>query len=513
MFNYELTVSEWIKKGNYDDAIDYYNEKIAFFPNDAHSYFVLASLYEKKGDWHKAVDTYEFSTQLDSNNPYVYNNLGYIYLEKNLLLQAEENFKKALELEPKNQYFLYNLAVLLEKKNQKKEAEFYFKKALEINSNNVKILNSFGSFLGSQKKYQEALIYHKKAFEIDKNNIEACFNLGVTYSALRKYENAIECFNLALKIEPKHANSHYNLGVNLLLLGDFEKGWSHYEWRYRFFPYMAPIYNMYWKGQSLENKTIYVHAEQGLGDTIQFIRYLKLLKKKKAKVVLCVQHELKDLVKSFKGIDEIDLAPPAKIKKDGYHVCLLSLPFIFKTNLKTITKESAYLFAEKKESDKWKKAFSAIKGLKVGIVWKPSKISNTFEERYVPLENFILLAKKEGMKLITIQKDLSNEEKELLKKHNIIDTSEKISDFTDTAAIIDNLDIVIAIDTSVAHLAAAMGKTVLLMLPIKPDWRWLLERNDSPWYPTVKIFRQKNPNEWKDVITEVEKTIYKFLKK
>ena len=165
-------------------------------------------------------------------------------------------------------------------------------------------------------------------------------------------------------------------------MGDFEKGWEHYEWRYRFFSYMAAIYHLYWKGQNIENKTIYVHAEQGLGDTIQFIRYIKLLKKKKAKVVFCVQGELKELIKSFKGIDEIDFMPPAKIKTDSYHVCLLSLPFIFKTNLKNIPKEIPYLFAEKKESEKWKKTFSSLKGLKIGIVWKPSKISKTFEERY-----------------------------------------------------------------------------------------------------------------------------------
>lgn len=512
MFNYDLTVSEWIKKGNYNDAIDYYNEKIEAFPNDSHNYFVLASLYNKKGDWQKSVDIYEFSTQLTNNNPYIYSNLGTIYLEKNLLVQAEENFKKAIEIAPQNSYFIYNLAVLFEKKNQE-EAYNYFKKAVELDPNNIRFLNSLGSYLGSQKKYQEALIYHKKAFDLEKNNVEICFNLGVTYSALREYQKAIDCFNRALKLEPKHTNSHYNLGVNLLLMGNFEKGWEHYEWRYKFFPYMAAIYNLYWKGQPLDNKTIYVHAEQGLGDTIQFIRYLKLLKKKKAKVVLCVQPELKDLVKSFKGIDEINLAPPEKIMKKGYHVCLLSLPFIFKTNLKNISKEGPYLFAEKRESEKWKKTFSNIKELKVGIVWKPSDLSKTFQERHIPLENFVNLSKKEGIKLITLQKNLSKEEKELMKKNGFIDTSEKINNFTDTAAIIDNLDIVIAIDTSVAHLAAAMGKTVLLMLPIKPDWRWLLDRSDSPWYPTIKIFRQTKTNDWKDVISNVEKTIYKFLKK
>lgn len=513
MLDYELTVNEWIKNGNFKDAIDYYIEKIVSFPNEPHNYFILASLYEKTGNWQKAVDTYEFSTQLDENNPYIYNNLGHIYLEQNLLPQAEQNFKKAMELEPCNQYFIYNMAVCCEKKNQRQDAEENFKKAIELEPYNVKFLSSFGSYLGSQKKYQDAFIYHKKAFDLDNNNISSCFNLGVTYSALYQYQNAIDCFNSVLKLDPKHVNAHYNLGVNLLLMGDFEKGWGHYEWRYRFFSYMAAIYHLYWKGQNIENKTIYVHAEQGLGDTIQFIRYIKLLKKKKARVVFCVQGELKELVKSFKGIDEIDFMPPAKIKTDSYHVCLLSLPFIFKTNLKNIPKEIPYLFAEKKESEKWKKTFSTLKGLKIGIVWKPSKNSKTFEERYIPLENFISLSKKESINLITLQKNLSNEERDLLKKHNIIDTSQKIENFTDTAAIIDNLDIVIAIDTSVAHLAAAMGKQVLLMLPVKPDWRWMLEKSDSPWYPSVKIFRQTKNTDWQDVINEVQKTIYKILKK
>lgn len=508
MFNYELKVEEWIKKGNFDDAIEYYEEKASFFPNDNSIYPKIANLYYKKGDWIKAIEFYDFSLENTPNSAHIYNNIGHIYLDKDLYPQAEENIKKAVELSPNNPYFMVNLGVTYEKMKKFNLATELFQKALDLQPHNPNFLNSLAINLSNKKDYEKSLKYQKQAVEIAPTNPQFNYNLGVTYSVLCMYEEAIKSFENVIKLIPNHENAHYNLGVNLLLLGRFEKGWFEYEWRFRFFPYIRAIYDLYWRGQSIENKIIYVHAEQGLGDTFQFSRYIKLLKKKKPrKIVLYVQEDLREFMKDFKGIDEISFTPPLKIYKDGFHVCLLSLPALFKTNEKTIPNEIPYLFADKNESEKWKKKLSNLKGLKVGIVWEPSIDSKTYDDRKVPLENFTTLFKNPKLSFVSLQKEISEKDKIFLKQNNVLDMSSQLEKFSTTAGIINNLDLIIGIDTSVIHLAGAMGKKVYLMLPIKPDWRWMLNKPTSPWYPSMKLFRQKNRNNWSNVIKEIEKNL------
>ncbi|MFN8671725.1 MAG: tetratricopeptide repeat protein [Candidatus Sericytochromatia bacterium] len=501
-------LQQYIKNGKIMDAISYYEDLSKKFPDNLNIYLQLASLYEKTPQWEKALDYYLYSEQLSSKNPFIYNNIGCLYLDRFLYNQAEEFFKKAVALIPQNPFFLANLASVYEKLNKNDLAIEAFNILVNLLPHEATFFNSLAVSLAKEKRYEEALPYQLKAVYLANNNIDYNYNLGVIYLALCKIEEAISFFRKTLELSPKNHQAHYNLGVSLLLLGKFEEGFLEYEWRYIKFPYMKAIYDLYWKGENLENRIIYVHAEQGLGDTIQFCRYLKMLRRKKPKkIVFYVQPELVTLIKSLKIADIVNVFPPPILYKNGYHVCLLSLPTIFKTTIKNIPVEKFYITSEKIESEKWKKRLSHLKGLKIGIIWKPNKDSKTFDDRSIELKKFLFLKKKLGLNIISLQKEVTKEEIEIMKGNNILDFSKYLENFSDTAALIQNLDLVIGVDTSVIHLSAAMGKRVFLLLPFKPDWRWLLEKNTSPWYPSIKIFRQKERKNWDNVFKELEKIL------
>lgn len=343
---------------------------------------------------------------------------------------------------------------------------------------------------------------------------------------------AIDAYNQVLKVIPDSAETHFNHSISLLLTGNFEEGWDEYEWRFRSSgkkidtrPEKSFIR---WDGASFNMKRILVNDEQGIGDTLQFIRYLPMLKERGGTVIFETSKPLKSLLEKFAGIDE--LVEPSR---DGMpqmefdlYVPLMSLPGIFKTTLENIPDRIPYLFPSSKKIKLWQDRINK-HTFNVGIVWAGNPTAN-YEKaglsglehvnftwagnpsnkiaasRSNRLEYFAPLAEIEGVQLYGLQKgEAAGQAEALSDSINVFNLGEEFEDFSDTAGVIENLDVIITVDTSVAHLAGAMGKPVWVLIPYVPDWRWMLDREDSPWYPTMRLFRQQRKGDWNHVFERV----------
>jgi hypothetical protein len=322
--------------------------------------------------------------------------------------------------------------------------------------------------------------------------------------ALRKemrLEEAIVAFDRGVQLEPENWLLRFNLGWTLLLHGDFARGWDEFEYRQRTKDGAKPkdVGRPQWRGEELNGRGIILHYEGGSGDTIQFARYAPMVGKRGGKVMLVVQPGLVRLLRQLPGVNILtrdDLLP-----KFDFHCSVVSLPLAFGTDLNSIPREVPYLFADEGLAGAWGKRMAG-SGLKVGLVWAGSATYKLDHERSISLAKLAGLGKIPGVTLFSLQRGKGSEEKPP-EGMTMVDFSEEMSDFAETAGMVANLDLVITVDTAVAHLAGAMGKAVWVMLPFAPDWRWLAGRGDSPWYPTMRLFRQKSAGDWEPVIEEV----------
>ena len=320
------------------------------------------------------------------------------------------------------------------------------------------------------------------------------------------------CYDQALKLEPLHVDAHWNKSLLLLLNGDFLNGWHSYEWRWKkqeFSKYKRNYSNPLWNGEAvLFGKTILLYTEQGLGDTIQFCRYAKALKTLGARVILEVPYQLMGLMQSLDGVDLL-LEAGQPLPDFDFHCPLLSLPRCFKTDLTTIPKSTVYLFAEGRKIDSWRERLGKKRYKRVGLVWSGNAEHSNDRNRSLSLSTLISFLPSD-IEYVCLQKEIRESDKKFLTEVPIRHFEESIKDFTDTAALCELMDLVISVDTSVAHLAGAMGKTTFLLLPYLPDWRWLLDREDTPWYSSMHLYRQTEERRWDSVLQKVADRLLKF---
>ncbi len=333
---------------------------------------------------------------------------------------------------------------------------------------------------------------------------------------LRKKEidEAIKYFNIGIELSPDSVLAHYNKAEALLVSGRFKEGWKEYEWRTGRKDFGKRKFDKPFKPEcDLKGKRILVYAEQGLGDALQFVRYLPMLKEKGCTIIFECGKEMHDLLKGFDGADEIierNYVSAPDIEYD-YEIPLLNLPGYFQTNMSNIPSKVPYLKADEKLKNSWSKIVDDKEKIKIGIVWAGSPIHTNDKHRSVRLQQFMPLLSVEGTHFYSIQKGFPVIQ---VKDYQLLLTNldDNIKSFADTAAIIDNLDLVITVDTSVAHLAGALGKETWVLLPYMPDWRWLLEGNRSLWYPTMKLYRQPAVGDWNTVFIELKKDLTNLVK-
>ena len=376
---------------------------------------------------------------------------------------------------------------------------------LELDPNFTIARYNLGVVYLEQEKSDLAFQELQEVVANDPNYAEAYNNLGILYHRRHELSTAIEYFRHAISLRYEFPDAHFNMGMTLLEAGEFLSGWEESEWRWKtpkFTPFQCP--HPQWQGEIISDKSLLVHTEQGAGDAIQFIRYLPLVAQKCRKLLLCCTEDLKPLFETVEGINEIYL--PGEIPSTAFdlYIPLMSLPYVFQTTLETIPNNIPYLgkgLIEQPLSLPEPKSNLP----KIGFVWAGSPTHNNDHHRSCQLKDFLPLLELESFCFYSLQKgEKANALATLPNTLSVIDLSPRLNNYADTAKAIQALDLIIGVDTSVVHLAGALGKPVWTLLCYASDWRWLLDRNDSPWYPTMRLFRQKTLDDWKSVMEEVK---------
>jgi len=425
------------------------------------------------------------------------------------LNEAETIYKNILDKAPSNTDALHLLGVIKHQLGNHKEAIEKITKAIQLKSSAI-YYGNLGMAYNALGKDEEAAESFKKALEINPRYEKAYlahYNLGIYFKDKGEILRALEHYNKSIELND-FPEAHWNKSLVLLLLGRFKEGWREYNYRFK---KEKPSDNRVflkpeWKGELLKGKKILILSEQGFGDNIQFIRYIPQVKEKRAYIILECK---KELIKLFKSLEIDDIVEKSKIipnVEHDFYIHLMSLPGIFNTDLTSIP-NNPYLKADKELAEKFRAKLNSEK-FKIGIVWTGNPQQENDKTRSTTFEKFKTL-KIPGVELFSLQ--IWNASKQLDSQYTV-DLSNEINDFADTAAIIENLDLIISVDTSVAHLTGAMGKPVWTLLSFIPDWRYMLERKDCPWYPSMKLFRQKSPGDWSSVFEEVKKELETLVK-
>lgn len=422
---------------------------------------------------------------------------------------AVESARRAIEIEPNMAMALSNLGVALYELKDYKEAARVHRKAIAADPNFAEAHSNLGNALHALRQFDEAIIAYHRAIEIKPDYAEAWANLGTTLHHNGIYEEGIATLRHALALSPHHANAHSGLGILLLMRGDFGEGWDEYEWRLRSTERKGPRFpEKAWEGESLAGKHIYVQAEQGFGDSIQFSRYLPLLAARAGRVTLRVHQQLVMLLReSLPGITV--LGDRGDIGAYDCDAALLSLPRLLKTRLETIPATVPYLRPPPEAAERWKKRLAHLKGLKIGVVWAGNPEQANDFRRTIDLSVLAPLFAVPGTSFVSLQFGPHAADLKKLKRRKIAveDLSPELSDFADTAAAIAALDLMITVDTSVAHLAGALGKPLWVPMPWVTHWPYMLAREDCLWYPTMRMFRQQKGQEWAEVVARVAKDL------
>ncbi|MFI4941432.1 MAG: tetratricopeptide repeat protein [Burkholderiales bacterium] len=427
--------------------------------------------------------------------------------------EALRAMHRAAELLPDDEEAQSNLGAALAEADELPAAELYHRRALQINPRYAPAYSNLGGVLGRQGRLAEAEACHRQAVAIQPDYAEGHNNLGSTLNDQGRIEEAVASYRRALEIKPDFAQAHWNESMCKLLVGDFAGGWKQYEWRRSAQPasfiraerhFTQPP----WLGsEPLQGKTILLHTEQGLGDAIQFCRYAALAADKGATIILQVPLALKSLLTGLAGVQTL-AAEGETLPPFDFHCPLMSMPLACGTGLASIPATIPYLFADPAKVGAWRDKLAIAEppqpGLpRIGLAWAGNPLHRNDLNRSIPLADFLAIADGQA-RFYCLQKELKPADRVLLDAHRGIRYfGDDLHDFADTAALIDLMDLVITVDTAVAHLAAAMGKPVWILLPFQPDWRWLRERDDSPWYPTARLFRQPAMGTWKSVLDTV----------
>ncbi|MFH2091016.1 MAG: tetratricopeptide repeat-containing glycosyltransferase family protein [Pseudomonadota bacterium] len=475
--------------------------------------------YHTAGNLKQAEQAYRDVLAIAPENPDATHFLGVLAFNVNRNDIARELITKAIHLTPDNPACYLNLGNVCQQENDLAQAIKWYEKSKHLNPANPKIYSNIGVALSKLGKLEESVIHLKEALRLDPDFAEAHNNLSETYKLMGQYDNALKSSKKAIALNPNFVAARWNQSILLLLQGDLKTGFKEYEWRWQRPKSPIRLFDtgVAWQGQPLEGKTIFVYEEQGLGDTLQFIRYLPFVQKIGGRVIFEVVPQLLRLVQSFKGFDRLYVGIPnidtRSVDRFDYHVPLLSLPGILNTTLDCVPKNIPYLYADPCLSKIWQSRMgNNLSACKIGIVWAGHPEHANDMNRSVLLSRFKQLLDIPDVGLYSLQKEKFDQWTDISpEKIFLRDFGDEITDFSDTAAIMDNLDLVISIDTSVVHLAGAMGKKVWALLPFSPDWRWMTDRDDSPWYPSMRLFRQPKPGDWESVFRAVKKKLKNML--
>ena len=443
-------------------------------------------------------------------------NIGVCYQQRRHLSMAVKAFRGAIELNSELIIAHESLGEVLRDQGRLPEAEASFRRVLEIDVVNLGALRLLSSVLKAQGRYDDAVEVIKRALSLKPDLVPALVLLGTLSYEKGEIEAAVGIFRQALLLDSEQAQAHFNLSQCLLLQGKFSEGWREHEWRCgtEALSALERGFNVpQWHGEPLSGKTILLHAEQGLGDTIQFVRYAPLLKAKGARVIVECQTLLLRLLDGMLGVD-LFVAKGQPLPAFDYHVPLLGLPHCFGTELATIPAPQTYLRPPKIGQLDLNMLGVSAKRPRIGLCWAGNPEHSNDANRSVRLALFESLVRAYKDKFVFVSLQIgprSAERSSYLWADCMFDAAPHVTDFADSAEIMSQLDLVIGVDTSVIHLAGAMGCPVWVLLPFVPDSRWLMQRIDSPWYPSMRLFRQSAIDNWDSVFTEMGVAIAQWM--
>jgi len=497
-----------VNKSRFAEAVQQLREVVRLEPQDPKSHFELAAMLALCGQVTQALESYREVLRLKPDSAEACVNMANLYVQQQSIGEAVEWFHKAIALRPQFAEAYLNLGSALTKQEKYSEAKSTLAEAIRLKPEMSEAYNNLGIVQAEEGDFAAAEANYRHALELKPNDAEAFYNLGIALLKQKRVASALEEFEHSLELKPDYAEAHHNLSAALLLSENFREGFAEYEWRFRSRDF-ASFRTRWprWDGAEYADKTIVLCAEQGLGDTLQFVRYASVLKRRGAKVIVECAESLHPILARTPGVDGwISAATPAPVAD----ACapLMSLPYLVETTHATIPADVPYVFADPQLVEIWQERLAEWEGFKVGIVWQGNPKCPGDRFRSIPLTEFTPLAATPGVLLVNLQKGSGHEQLAGFgETWGVIDFGQSVDAtsgaFMDTAAIMKNLDLVITSDTAAAHLAGALGVPVWLALPFVPDWRWMLDRDDSPWYPTMQLFRQSQSGDWSSVFEQM----------
>ena len=496
--------------GRHADAADAFQKSLRLQPDNASAHNNLGNALHALGHHEEAIASFQRALELHPGHAGAHNNLGMALNALGKSNEAVLQFREAISAQPRFVAAHFNLANTLDATGQHEQALVAFEAVLALEPQLPPALFGLGNTLAALGRHKEALLRFERVVGLDPKFALAWLSLGTTHHALGGHAAAVRAFDQALRLRPDLASAHMNRAVAWLTLGDFERGLPEYEWRLKAMAQREPQTLPRWQGEPIEERTLFVHAEQGFGDTLQFARFVPIAAQRAARVVLEVQPQLVPILAPaalewrVKLIAQGTPRPPADLQCP-----LLSLPLALGISRETIPARTPYLSVPPSYRRKWRGSLGGHAKRKIGLAW--SGRIQQHENRTMPLAALEPLFALEGIDWIILQPDLSAAECATLESHaragNIHRFDQRIGDFADTAAIIERLDAVVSIDTSIAHLSGALRKPLWLMLPFAADWRWFVDEPRSPWYPGVHLVRQPQPGAWAEVVEKVAREL------
>ena len=459
----------------------------------------------------EALASYDKAISLQPDFSCAWSNRGVVLMDLGRLQEALESCEIAISHSAQNAEAWSNRGLILNAMRRHRDALESFDKALELSPRYVEAWSNRGIALHFLNRVEDAIASFDSAIALDSAHAEAFCNKGISLVALNRVREALNCYDEALKIYPKSASAHFNKALALLVMGDFKQGWRLYEWRWRMAHAHSPERTEpLWLGsESLADCTILLHGEQGMGDVIQMTRFAELVADRGAKVTLQVPDSLAGLLTTAPGVTRV---VQRNSESSGYdfRVPFMSLPLALHTRLETIPARVPYLRVSKERLALWTERLGAKTLKRVGLVWSGDASHPNDHNRSIACRDLIQDLPSE-FSYFSLQRDVRIADLDYLAREpRVRFFGQQIKDFMDTAALCELMDIVLTVDTSVAHLSGALGRPTWILLPFAPDFRWLLDRVDCPWYPTVRLFRQERNGSWREPLLCVHRELLRL---
>ncbi|MBF0247548.1 MAG: tetratricopeptide repeat protein [Alphaproteobacteria bacterium] len=489
-----------LRAGRLNDAAQACQAALRASPDHARAWAVLGEIFRQGGQPGDAVQAYRKAVALYPGQGETLNALGVVLTNLGRLDEAIESYRAAIAVRPNDAGAHNNLGVALLTLERLDEAEDAARRALALDARHLSAQNTLGNILLQRGQAGAAAEAYRAVLDIEPRYVQAHMNLGRALAELGCFEDARDSAERAVAVQPDLPEARFNLGIQQLRLGDFANGWANYAWRRRMAAH--PLFDRSydepsWDGAELGGRTLFLYNEQGAGDAIQFVRFAALAARRGARVVLEAPKALHALFCGVEGVDALiapgDAPPPFDV-----HAALLDLPMILGISPETFPPFEAYLHADPARVEAWAARIPDDGARRVGVVWAGNPDHRNDRNRSIAVERLLPLSKRDGVRLYSLQVGRDGEALE-----GMMDLAPLLTGYGETAAALMHLDLVITVDTSVAHLAGAMGRDAWTLIASPPDWRWMLGRDDTPWYPTMRLFRQTDPGGWDGVLARV----------